>query len=305
MISIQQMTYIMALSEEGQFSRASERCFVTQPTLSMQLKKAEETLGFTIFDRSTNPLEATDFGRQLIEIIRDVLSENERIEGLVNRLKNGVKEHMRIGIIPTVSTYLIPDLFSSWQDKLHDIRITIEELKTEDALLALENKKIDMAILAGPVVNPKLRVTKLYQEEIKAYLPEIQDEVVSTETLVDFHPWLLTKGNCLRTQMIHFCDLQQTDTDAWNYQGGSVELLQRMVDMNGGYTLVPINYSGTESAGYKTIRSESGEKPAREIIALTPNRSSKWKYAEQIIRSIQLKYVSENDREDFKVLSWQ
>lgn len=305
MISIQQMTYILALNEEGQFSRASDRCFVTQPTLSMQLKKAEERLGFTIFDRSTNPLEPTDFGKQLIEIIRDVLNENERIEGLVNRLKNGVKEHIRIGVIPTVSGYLIPDLFASWRKQLTDVRITIEELKTEDALLALENKKIDLAIIAGPVVNPKLRVTPLYQEEIKAYIPEIQEEEVSTDVLNDYHPWLLTKGNCLRTQMIHFCDLQNNDTDGWNYQGGNIELLERMVDMNGGYTLVPENYEGTNGPGYKTVRSVSGEIPAREIIAITPNRSSKWKNAERIIRSIQLKYNSANDRENFKVLSWQ
>ena len=305
MISIQQMQYILALSEEKQFGKASERCFVTQPTLSMQLKKAEETLGYLIFDRSRNPLELTMFGEELLPIIREVLNENERISQLVRKASGTMKEHLRIAVIPTISGYLIPELFSTWQKELSEIRITIEEFKTEDAIEALENKKIDLAILAGPVNKAKLRSSFLFEEEIKAYVPSEKSAEVSAKKLGEYHPWLLTKGNCLRTQMIHFCDLSQQEGDEWNYQGGNIALLQRMVDLYGGYTLVPANYHKTTEKGYKTIRSETGEIPARSVIALTPNRTAKWKYAEQIIRSIQLEYAAKRDSNDFKILSWQ
>ena len=305
MISIQQMQYILALSEEKQFGKASERCFVTQPTLSMQLKKAEEALGYQIFDRSRSPLELTMFGDELLPIIREILSENERIAMLVKKASGTMKEHFRIAIIPTISGYLIPELFATWQKELTDIRITIEEFKTEEAIEALEMKKIDLAILAGPVNNSKLRSSFLYEEEIKAYVPSEESKEISAEKLGAHHPWLLTKGNCLRTQMIHFCDLNQQAGDEWNYQGGSIALLQRMVDLYGGYTLVPANCYKIEERGYKTIRSETGEIPARSVIALTPNRTAKWKHAEQIIRSIQLKYHVKNKDGDFKILSWQ
>ena len=100
MISIQQMHYILVLSEQRQFQRASELCFVTQPTLSMQVKKAEEHLGFPIFDRSRNPIELTPFGESLIPVIREVLNESGKIEILLQKLKGNYKEQVKIGIIP-------------------------------------------------------------------------------------------------------------------------------------------------------------------------------------------------------------
>ncbi|MDG1333139.1 MAG: LysR substrate-binding domain-containing protein [Crocinitomicaceae bacterium] len=303
MISIQQMQYILVLSEEQQFQRASEKCFVTQPTLSMQLKKAENTLGNAIFDRSTTPLELTPFGVMLLPIVRDILSEYGRISDLTDKQKGEYRERVRIGIIPTIADYMIPDLFNKWKSVLTGVQLTIEEMKTEDVLVALDQKKIDVGILAGPVNDPKLRTSVLFDEEILAFVPESNAKEVTTEDLENHHPWLLTSGNCLRTQMIHFCSLNK-ETDEWNYEGGNMNLLKQMVEMNGGYTLIPERAVPEKTKAYKRIRSAIGEIPARQIIALSPNRSSKWGSIEQIIRSVQHEYAGKKNVEDLKLLSW-
>lgn len=307
MLSIQQMQYILVLSEERQFQRASERCFVTQPTLSMQVKKAEELLGNLIFDRSRNPIELTTFGASLLPIIREVVNESNKIENLIERMKGNYKEVIKIGIIPTIASYLVPDMFQKWQTRIGNMQLMIEELKTDELIVAIERKEIDLAVLAGPHNDARLRTIPMFKEEILAYVPGFKKNTISVEELVELHPWLLSRGNCLRTQMIQFCQLKEgQEIDAWNYEGGNLELLLKMVDMNGGYSLVPEFYhlSDSQRRNLKSIKSEfSKSVPAREIIALAPNRSLKWEKVEQIIREIQLNY-GRSSREEMEVLNW-
>ncbi|MDX2360015.1 MAG: LysR family transcriptional regulator [Crocinitomicaceae bacterium] len=305
MISIQQIDYILTLSEELHFQRASELCYVTQPTLSMQLKKAEEMLGGKLFDRSRNPLELTSFGKEMLPIFRDVRNEYERISNGVQRSKGIYKEQIRLAIIPTITGYMIPDMYEIWNEELENVQLTIEEMKTEDLLLALEQKKIDVAILAGPHLSQRLRTIPLFQEEIKAYYPSRKKTTVTTSDLMSEHPWLLTQGNCLRTQMMHFCGLHDEQNEDWDYEGGNMDLLQQMVRSHGGYTLVPSHCIKENSKDYKTITSENGEVPAREIIALTYNKTEKWGSIERLIRSVQLKYGSQKQEENLNILSWK
>ena len=306
MISIQQMQYIVTVSEERQFQRASERCFVTQPTLSMQIKKAEETLGNKIFDRSRSPLELTSFGIELVPILRDTLSEYERIQVLTEQEKGLFREQLRIAIIPTIAGYLLPDLFDEWQKELGDIELTIEEMKTEEILIALEQKSVDVGILAGPIHHPKWRANILFHEEIFAYAPKFDKETVFSSELEQEHPWLLSKGNCLRTQMVHFCELDGKGADGWNYEGGNIELLVKMVDLHGGYTLIPEHYAASlQVTGIHKIESDDlREHPAREVVAISSSRSSKWHTTERLIRTVQLRY-GQNEAKNLKLLSWK
>ena len=304
MISIQQMHYILVLAEERHFQRASERCFITQPTLSMQIKKAEDTLESKIFDRSRNPLELTAFGLALLPILRDTLNEYARISELHSRSKGIFKEELRLGIIPTVAGYMLPDLYSEWQRQLDDVHLTVIELKTEDLLTALDQKKVDIGILSGPVHDPKIRMVPLFQEEIGLFYPEGKMERVDAELLKSIRPWLLTSGNCLRTQMMNFCQLIDSNDPKWDYEGGNLELLMRMVELHGGYTLVPEHYANRDKTKLKHIVSDNGEVPAREIIAIVPNRSAKWKISERLIRSVQHQY-SNRKQEKFRMLNWR
>ena len=310
MISIQQMQYILVLSEQKQFQRASELCFVTQPTLSMQVKKAEDDLGYTIFDRSKSPIELTNYGEKLVLLIRDVLNETSKIEVLTKKFKGIYKEQVRIGIIPTIASYLVPDMFTLWQEKLKGVQLIILEQKTEELLVSIERKELDLAILAGPYNDSKTRTIPLFKEEILAFCPSIKNKTILTNDLVDLHPWLLSKGNCLRTQMIQFCEIkEENETDSWNYEGGNIELLMKMVQLNGGYTLVPENYHLTELQRnhLKSIKTNIGINevvPAREIIAVSPNKSLKWNSLDALIREIQMNYYSRKQDSKMTVLNW-
>ena len=309
MISIQQMQYLVVLSEEKQFQKASERCFVTQPTLSMQVKKAEEILGYPIFDRSANPLELTSFGEELIEICREVLYQMDKMDVLRKQMQGEYVERIRIGIIPTISAYLIPKMFPIWQAKFTNIQLQIVELKSYELLEALESKTIDLAILAGPHNDSKTRTIPLYIEEIKAYVPSYHGKRLTTEQLDNLHPWLLNKGNCLRTQMMQFCQIDEKENlDKWNYEGGSIEILLKMVNQNGGYTLVPSHYVlQPENQGnlFSIHSTRNGQSPAREVIALFSSRTYKKNLLEQLIRETQHAFPTGNSKNNFEIINWQ
>ena len=309
MISFQQIQYILAIEETRHFQKASDLCFVTQPTLSMQVKKAEETLGYSLFDRSSSPLSLTPFGEDLIPILRELQIDFDNIQKLVLKSSGAYTERLRLAIIPTISPFMVPDMFDDWKSLLPNVQLVMEEMKSEEILLALDRNEVDIAILAGPVYSDKFRVNPLFKEEIKAYIPSIKENEISTESLQKLHPWLLSKGNCLRTQMIHFCELSASKNDEWNYEGGNLELLLRIVDAKGGYTLVPEEYQrilNLKEEKCKNIYSEkSNEIPAREIIAISSKRSSKWESIEKIIRSVQLFYGKNRDESNYKVLDWK
>ena len=306
MISIQQIQYILSLSEEKQFQKASELCFVTQPTLSMQVKKAEQMLGGQLFDRSRSPIEMTQFGNELLPIFRDIIADYSNIENVVLKKDGLYKEEIKLAIIPTIAGYMIPELYNEWKKTLPNVQLTIEELKTEEILSSLEDRKIDIGILAGPIINPKWRTIPLFKEEIKAFLPSKKGTDIKLEHLVNEHPWLLTKGNCLRTQMMHFCQLKSDESkDNWDYEGGNISLLENMVLINGGYTLVPEFYMNKNTKDYKRIFSAANEVPAREVVSLVPNKSPKMKFLEAIIRTVQLEYNKGTSNSSLSILNWK
>lgn len=308
MLTLQQMQYIVVLSEIKHFQRASQECFVTQPTLSMQIKKAEDELGYLIFDRSRQPLELTPYGEKLIPILREILSESEKINVITEQMKGNYKERIRLGIIPTIASYMVPDLFTKWMKKLDDIQLNISEMKTEELIEALEKKELDAIIIAGPHLDTKYKTNLLFTEEILAYIPNLSESEINTDQLRELHPWLLSSGNCLRNQMISFCQLKnESDTHAWNYEGGNMDLLLSMVEQYGGYTLIPFHHhvSHEKKKNLKRIISPGfHQHPAREIIAVSPSRSLKWKGIEQIIREIQFQYAN-NQQTNFEILNWK
>lgn len=307
MISTQQIAYILAIVETRSFSRAAEQCFVTQPTLSMQVKKAEEQLGFSIFNRDTAKLELSDFGTELIPVLRQIQGDLGSIQRLTEEFSGTYHEQLRIGVIPTIACYLLEDCFAEWQSLIPTTQLHIEELKTEELIEALEARKIDLAILAGPIESTNWRSIPLYQEEIWAYLPKSEKTVVSVNELQALHPWLLSKGNCLRTQMMHFCSLNDERAKGWNYTGGNIDLLMRMADLNGGYTLIPENYKPNfpaKQSAFKQIVDGVNHSPGRSVIAVSAYRHANWDSMEKIIRSMQLRY-GRDTRINLELLSWR
>lgn len=306
MLSFQQMTYILALHEEGQFQRASEKCFVTQPTLSMQIKKAEEQLSQQIFNRLASPIELTEFGKELLPILQDTLNDYDRINALKKSYIGSRKERIRIGIIPTVGIYLIPKMISSISSKLPNCQIEFEELKSSELISSLENYKLDLIVMAGPFFDVKFKSIKLFEEEILIYCPNSQKEEFNLEDIQDLQPWLLSHGNCLRNQMIEFCQIVNKDQNSiLNYKGGNIEIVMSMVEQYGGYTLIPefIPLPANQQKCLKKLVS-GGLYPGREIIAAYPSRSYKAEYVKEIISILKTYFLSVKEK-NLEIIAWK
>lgn len=286
MISRAQIQYILALKEHQNFQKAADSCFVTQPTLSMQIKKAEEALGKPLFDRNQSPLELTSFGKQLLPFFHQVIDSFNALEIAVAKAQGNYKSEIKIGIIPTIAVYLVPELYREWQEKLKSIRLEIIELKSEQILEYLEERKIDMGIMAGPHFDEHLETQVLYNEEICIYAPNNTEQSISVKALQKMRPWLLSQGNCLRTQMINFCNLKSTEDNEWSYEGGSLSLLVKMVQQEGGYTLIPDFYKNMLDFPETAYKKIDGYTPARQVIAIFNKRNSKQEDFKQIIREI-------------------
>jgi len=305
MISPVQLSYIFALLKHKNFQRAADACHVTQPTLSMQLKKAEEALGYKIINRDTNPISLTDAGKKLYPTLSAIQMAYDELEVQVQKLKGTYKSEIRIGIIPTISNYLVPELYAKWQDQIGDVHLDISELTSPNLLAALKEKSIDFGIMAGPVDDASLDQQILYNEEVFIYAPTLKGKEINLEQLENERPWLLSEGNCLRTQMINFCKLDNAKKSEWNYEGGNLHLLTKMVEQEGGYTLIPSYYLPHLNLNFQHIKRITDHTPIRQIIGLHLKRNTKKEDIVKIMRIIQRsKNVGQKKLENVELLPW-
>jgi len=301
MISLVQVEYILALYEERNFQRAADRCFVTQPTLSVQIKKAEKQLGGRLFNRDVTPLETTPFFHKLLPVFHQLKSDMDSLKQRVSQDRDGIKEEIRIGVIPTIAHYLIPDMFGVLSERLADFSLKFEEHRTAELLDLLEKRKLDIIILSGPLDARGFEIQKLFIEEIAFYLKKPR-KLNSVQDLTDEQPWLLTEGNCLRAQMINLCELKKDSSSVWNYQGSSIDVLTRMVDRYGGYTLIPMNYPKEHIDQSHLVRMKKSV-PARSVIAGYNRRNTNHEAFVKIFQAIQGFYNAQESK-DWEFVDW-
>jgi LysR family hydrogen peroxide-inducible transcriptional activator len=272
MPTITQLEYIIAVDTYRHFGEAAQQCYVTQPTLSMQIKKAEEELGVMIFDRSKQPVIPTDVGAALISQARIILRETNKLKEIVDSFQNEVSGGLRIGIIPTLAPYLLPIFVGKFIRKYPNIKLQVKELYTEEILSALKNDTLDVGILVTPLQEQSIRYIPLFYEEIKIYIhPEHhfhQDykNFVPSEALEGTDLWMLNEGHCFRNQMINLCQFRQDQPLKallpFEYESGSIEALKRLVDKEGGFTLLPELALPEEDESIKSIGPST---PLREV----------------------------------------
>ena len=220
-------------------------------------------------------------------MLREILSENDNLRLLNDRMAGKIKEEIRVGIIPTVSVYMLTRLFSMFAESLPNVRLLYLEHTTEGLIHELEKGTLDLGILAGPFQQAKYRTAPLFTEEIEIYTALGNEPSVDVLSLDGQQPWLLSKGNCLRTQVINFCNISETaNGPAWDYIGGNMDLLVEMVNMNGGYTLLPASFkSAKENPAFRKRLVSPYGSPAREIIGVFPQRSYKTPHLERLVFS--------------------
>lgn len=240
--SITQLEYVMAVYKHGHFAKAAEACFVTQPTLSMQIQKLEEELGVVIFDRSKKPILLTEAGQRLIDQIQLILFEVRKIEGLL-KVSDEVEGELSLGIIPTLAPYLLPRILPEIEKMYPKMSLQIREMQTHRIIEALENDELDVGLLATPLKLPKIFERPLYYEPFMVMCqkdhPYSQLKKIKYSNLKDTDIWLLEEGHCLRHQVLDICSTKKNKTRKFNFESGSLETLKNLVGSYGGYTLLP------------------------------------------------------------------
>lgn len=243
-MTLTQLEYIVAIDTYRSFGLAAGKCLVTQPTLSMQVRKLEQELGLELFDRSSQPILPTEAGRLIVDQARVVLREAGRIGEIVREQKLELEGTLTLGVIPTVAPYLLPYFLGPFSKKYPEVRLEIRELTTGDIVSLLRRDLLDAGILATPVHEPGLVEEPVFYEEIMLYVHPghalAAYEAVPAAHLETRDMWMLTEGNCFRDQVINLCALRgNMPMHNLKYESGSIETLRKMVDVEGGYTLMP------------------------------------------------------------------
>ena len=313
MITLTQLEYIVAVDTYRHFGRAAESCFITQPTLTMQIKKLEEDLEIIIFDRSRHPLLPTDVGQRIIDQSRIVLKQNEEINNIVKDHKNQVSGLIRIGIIPTMAPYLLPVFIGNYKRKYPNIFIKVVEETTENIIKLLNKDLIDVGILATPLKEEKINEKPIFYEEMLIYanpshplhkLKEITIKDIATPEI-----WLLSDGHCFRDQVINLCSfLGTTDSPLpFHFEAGSLETLMNIVDREGGLTLIPeLAKEGMSEKRLQNVKSFTNIKPLREVSLVFSRHFAKYKLINLLWREIRESIPLElQDEQRGTIVEWR
>lgn len=273
-MTLVQLEYVVAVDTYRSFIMAAEKCFVTQPTLSMQVQKLEETLGVKLFDRSRQPVVPTEIGIEVIEQARRVLQESYKINEVINERKGEIGGELRIGIIPTIAPYLLPKVLGSFMEKYPKVKLSISELTTETIILKLKTGLLDCGILATPLDEPNLTERPVYYENFVSYVsrhsPIFKKKSLSTNDLDTDNLWLLNEGHCMRNQVLNICQHKKNNEQNLEYNTGSIETLIRMVDVNNGITILPeLSLQQFSVKQLDKIRYFKSPEPSREISIVT------------------------------------
>ncbi|QXP78008.1 MULTISPECIES: LysR substrate-binding domain-containing protein [Winogradskyella] len=265
-MTLQQLEYIIALDTYRHFVTAAEKCFVTQPTITIQVKKLEDEIGFLIFDKSKSPFKPSALGELFINKSKIILREVNELKNMVSTELDSLVGEYKIGVLPTVSPYLIPLISGSFAKKYQDTILIIEEMQSDQIISALQKKEIDIGILVTPLNEPFIREIKLYNEPFVFYGQKgtfnDKKEVSASEIENLDNLWLLKNGHCFRNQVLNICS-QSTNPQNIQFQSGSIEALKKMVDSYGGFTLVPEMAINKNDSGCNINFSEP--KPIREV----------------------------------------
>lgn len=288
MNNIRDLRYLVALADHLHFGKAANACFVSQPTLSMQIKKLEETLGITLIERQKKGVYFTAAGKQILEKSRKILQECDDIKSIANNTKDPFSGDFHIGIIPTIAPYLLPRILGELKKQLPTLNIIIHEDKTNAVLTLLKSGALDAAIIALPVQTEHLVCKTLFIEPFYVALPKhhtlnkektLSIKAIQSETIL-----LLSEGHCLREQALEACQLSQSDENT-QFRAASLETIRQLVAANYGITLLPaLSVREKDDVIIKAIHEPT---PSRKIGILRRKSSTRSACCEKITTLIQ------------------
>ena len=274
-MTIQQLEYIVALDEYRHYVTAAEHCFISQPNLTMQVKKLEDEIGIKIFDRDKKPLQPTEIGKEVIIRARQILRETKQLKEFVNHEKESMEGEFTIGIIPTLAPYLLPLFLPNFITSHPNVHLKIKELQTEQIINQLQNGMTDIGILVTPLNESTLREIPVFYEPFLLYLPEnhrfFNEKLLLAKDLDPREILVLEEGHCFRDHALEICKKSKSRSSiGFDYQSGSIEALKNLVKNGVGYTLVP-ELSVILELTDPHIRRFSEPQPVREVSIVVHN----------------------------------
>lgn len=271
-VNFRDLRYLVAVADLQHFGRAAAACYVSQPTLSTQIKKLEQCLGVQLVERTSKRVMVTPVGRMIAERARRVLNDVEDIVETARAAGDPLAGELRLGLIPTLGPYLIPHLFPVLRAAYPRLRVLLHEERTEGLLERLRCGALDAAIMAAPVADEGLLRRALFREPFHVALPaghrlaarrHLRPRDLQAESML-----LLEEGHCLRDQALDVCSMVGA-REAVEFRATSLETLRQMVASGAGMTLLPALAAGVRSGGPAeglVLRPFAGRAPAREIV---------------------------------------
>jgi LysR family hydrogen peroxide-inducible transcriptional activator len=292
-LTLQQLRYLVAVDRHRNFRDAAAACSVSQPALSMQIKKLEELLGVTVFDRSRQPTMLTEHGASIVAQARRVLEQVDQIGAIVGGGEE-LSGPYRLGVIPTLVPTLLPLLVPAFARALPRVELEIVETQTEVLLRRLREGTLDGGVAATPLDVPGIHERVVCHEAFFVYLPPdhplLRQARVRQSDLVDEQVWLLSEGHCFRNQVLHLCSADRhgvvPDAARVRFDGGSFEALVRIVDAGVGLTIVPelLVRALTPAQQGAQVRPFPDPTPVREIGLLHAREQSRKAVTDALFR---------------------
>ena len=287
-MTITQLKYVLAVAQYQNFTKAADKVFVTQPTLSMQIQKLEDELDVQIFDRSKKPIELTETGKKIVEQARNIVNESDRIQDIVDQEKGFIGGDFKIGVLPTVMPTLLPMFLTNFVNRYPKVKLRIQELTTESIVESLIDGSIDAAIAATPLRNELIKERVLYYEPFVAYDPRKASSCKSKLKVSDINVdelLLLEDGHCFKDSILNLCkSTRDTDTERFMLESGSFETLIKLADEGLGMTLLPyLNTLDLSERKQENLCYFEEPSPAREVSLIYHKRELKL----QIIDALQ------------------
>lgn len=271
-MTITQLEYIVAVDTYKSFVLAAEKCFVTQPTLSMQVQKLEDVLGVKIFDRTRQPIVPTEVGMEIITQARVMLAESYKIKEIVTDRQKELSGELKVGIIPTIAPYLLPRIIARFVEQYPQVKLVVWEQNTENIIQQLKLGTIDCGILSTPLHESSLMEIPVFYENFVAYASKTsklyKKKNISPEDIDVEELWVLDEGHCMREQVLNICQRRKSTKgfQHFEYNTGSVDTLKRMVDQNAGATILPeLALDDLSDKQLDRIRYFKSPEPAREV----------------------------------------
>jgi len=289
-MTIQQLQYVVALDTHRHFVKASESCYVAQPTLTLQVKKLEDQISTVLFDRSSQPLKPTPMGEIFILKARQILKEIEDLKELVNDERDQMDGEFRVGVIPTLAPNLLPRFIVDFMKSHPNTKLIVEELQSDKIIEQLQYKQLDLGILVTPLDEPNLREVPVFYEPFLVYTDEenelLKNKSVKVSQLKPEGLWILRQGHCFRNQTLNICgfDISENHKNLI-MEGGSIETLKNMVKEVKGYTLIP-ELSYNRAIDSKNVTHFDEPKPVREVSIVVHKHFTKEKLITELRRSI-------------------